>query len=150
MYEFIAFVTQMIIYGFGIIMSIVAYMLYRDEFKEERKQCIIFSLGMGIGIFLLQYVAIELLSTGISLLVPNGKSEAVISIIARSFWSIGAVMMYYISVWFASAEILGRLMRKLLKKTDLGLRTVRMGIISIVWQVLAIVMIIILYGAGSI
>lgn len=150
MYGFIAFVTQTIIYGFGIIMSIVAYMLYRDEFKGERKQCIVFSLGMGIGMFLLQYVAIELLSISVSLLAPNGKSDAVISIIARSFWSIGAVMIYYIGVWFASAEIVGRFMKKLLKKTDLGLRTVRMGIISIVWQVLAIVMIIILYGSGSI
>lgn len=60
-YEYIAFVAQMIIYGSGIIMSIGAYILYRGEFKEERKQCIVFSLGMGIISIVWQVLAIAMI-----------------------------------------------------------------------------------------
>lgn len=149
MFERMSFVTQMIIYVYGIIVSIGAYILYRGEFKEERKQCIVFSLGMGMGMFLLQKMEIELLIIAVELLVPNEKSRDVISIIATSYWSIGAVMIYYISVCFVGVDIWGRFMRKLLKKVDLGLHTLRMGSIILVWQILEIVMIILLYGVGS-
>ena len=42
-------------------MSIGAYILYRGEFKEERKQCIVFSLGMGIISIVWQVLAIAMI-----------------------------------------------------------------------------------------
>lgn len=145
-----ALVTQMVMYGFGIAMSLAAYMLYRKSFKEETKRCILFSLGLGIGVFLLHYIAIELLLIGITVLTPSGKTDALISIVERGFWLIGLVMIYYISTLFVSIEILGRLMRNLSKKETLKLHTWKLGVIGIVWQVFVVVMVIMLYGYGSI
>lgn len=145
-----ALMTKVVIYGFSVEMSIAAYLLYRKSFKEETKQCILFSLAMGMGMFLLHRIAIELLSIGITVLTPNGKTDSGINIMTSSFWSIGLVIMYYISTLFVSAELLGRLLRKLFKKETLKLHTFKLGVIGIVWQVLVIAMVIMLYGAGSI
>ena len=148
-FEKMALMTEMVIYGFSLVMSIAAYLLYRKSFKKETKQCILFSLAMGMGMFLLHRIAIELLSIGIMVLTPNGTKSG-IDIMTSSFWSIGLVVMYYIGTLFVSAELLGRLLRKLFKKETLKLHTFKLGVIGIVWQVLVIAMVIMLYGAGSI
>lgn len=148
-FEKMALMTEMVIYGFSLEMSIAAYLLYRKSFKKETKQCILFSLAMGMGMFLLHRIAIELLSIGIMVLTPNG-TESGIDIMTSSFWSIGLVIMYYIGTLFVSAELLGRLLRKLFKKETLKLHTFKLGIIAIVWQGFVLAMVIMLYGAGSI
>lgn len=86
MFERMSFATQMIIYVYSIIVSIGAYILCRGESKEERKQCIVFQLGMGVGMFLLQKMKIGLLIIAVELLVSNKKRRDVISIIATSYY----------------------------------------------------------------